>query len=123
VNELRWILKIGVDHHNDISGHGVKTRSHGSLVTEVPREMKRLEPLIGFTDCVDHRGRSIPASIVYENDLERLKRWRKNLKKPRMKRFDDRLFVVNRHDHRQKRTRRIYSLFTGRRWLGHRGER
>ena len=68
-HDLRRVLQVGIHHDRHITGHVVQRRRDGCLMAEVSREGDDNDAVISPSRLFEHLERTIPASVVDEDDL------------------------------------------------------
>ena len=100
--QFRWILQVRIDDSDGITARVVQARRKGDFLAEVAAEIDNSHPSIGSRECAHHFPRCVAASIVDIEDLGVCVYGFENSRHAAMKLGQDFLFVIGRHNHREK---------------------
>ena len=69
-DQLRRILQVSVDHHDDITGRVLEARRQRRLVSEVARQVNHAHARVLVGELIEDLGAAIGAAVVDEHELE-----------------------------------------------------
>jgi hypothetical protein len=99
-DQLRRVLEVGVDHHDDVAAGVLQPGAERRLVAEVAGEHDDLDPLVGGGELAEQLAGRVLGAVVDEHQLELDAAERGD--GPRVERADGVLLVVHRRDDAQQ---------------------
>src|SRR6185369_8292091 len=97
-DKLRRILQVCVDDHDDVALTVVEASGESNLLSEVAGQVNDRNASIDCAQLVHDSQRTVPAAIVYEDDLVRIAERPQNRNAPAIELVENLFFVVGRHD-------------------------